>query len=174
MWHTGMWCTIRCVGTRGVERTPCSYCVRCDGIEKDVQHVPEGILKWYVRNFCFRERRTSQRWVMHRAGVGDVFCEVLIAGELKNHVGRRLFPLGTRRHPGRSRGTPGKRQLFPLLLLRIPGRLQHFFEHDLDCIQSEWFFSTAHSTTMCHNIFNFILYITLPRQDNKACKSCTN
>lgn len=61
---------------------PMEYCVRCDLIEQDPQWLEEGILKWCVRNFCFRERHNSQHWVMHRAGVGCVFCEMLISGEL--------------------------------------------------------------------------------------------
>lgn len=46
------------------------YCVLCDGIELDLRWMPEGIDKWYVRNFCFRERLSGERWVMHRRGVG--------------------------------------------------------------------------------------------------------
>lgn len=59
------------------------YCLLCDGIEADLLWLEEGIIKWYVRNFCFRERRSSARWVMHQPGVGNVFCEMLTSGELE-------------------------------------------------------------------------------------------
>lgn len=59
------------------------YRKQCDGIERDLHHAQESIVKWYVHNFCFREPRLSKRWVMHHKGVGNVFVEMFIAGTLQ-------------------------------------------------------------------------------------------